>query len=228
MEIKQFAWDVVDANSWLMTENNHGLLIDAVDNPELYEALRPLESLTVILTHCHFDHICGLNSIREIRPDCAVISTQLCSEQIGNQYRNMSAAADAFMVYYDKGKKSGAHIEPFTCRPAEKTFEDHLQYPWLNHTVELTAVHGHSADSLLAEIDGQILFTGDTLLPIPTITRLRGGNTRKFQEEDLPLFRGMKDVPVYPGHKSPEKLSVLLTQYPENDHRTIRRIYTNP
>lgn len=217
MEIKQFVWNVVDTNSWLMTEGEDGLLVDAVDEPALYEAVRPLKTLTVILTHSHFDHIIGLNRIRELMPACTVLSTRLCSEQIGNRFRNMSSSADAFMVFYNKGQKSGTHIEPFTCGPADITFEDSLLYCWRGHSFRFTAVHGHSADSLLAEADGQFLFTGDTILTIPTVTRLPGGSTRKFREEDLPLLRSMLDMPAYPGHGPAERLSVLLEQYPVNE-----------
>ena len=216
MEIRQFAWNVVDTNTWLMTEGEDGLLVDVVDNPGLYEAVLPLKTLTVILTHSHFDHIIGLNKLRELGHACTVISTRLCSEQIGNRIRNMSSSADAFMVFYKKGQNSDIHIEPFTCGPADITFEDRLLYHWREHRISLTAVHGHSADSLLADVDGQYLFTGDTILSIPTVTRLPGGSTRKFQEEDLPLLRSMRDMPVYPGHGPADKLGVLLEQYPIN------------
>ena len=66
MEIKQFIWNVVDSNSFLIVEGNNGLLIDVIDNFELTEALSTLENLTVILTHSHFDHTIGLNRIRKI------------------------------------------------------------------------------------------------------------------------------------------------------------------
>ena len=59
MEIRQFIWDVVDSNSWLITEGNNGLLIDAIDSKELYQEIMRLDYLTIILTHSHFDHIYG-------------------------------------------------------------------------------------------------------------------------------------------------------------------------
>ena len=210
MQIQQYIWDVVDSNSWLITENNHGLLIDAVDNQELFEAIQSLESLTIILTHCHFDHICGLNRIREIRPDAKVIATKLCSEHIGNKYRNMSSSADAFLAFYQQGNKRNIHIDSFVCSPAEIVFEIDMRLDWNGHQIMMYAVHGHSADGLVLNLNGKQLFSGDTLLETPTVTRLPGGNTSKFWREDIPLIISMKTETVYPGHGNKRNTAEML------------------
>lgn len=213
MEIRQYTWDAVDSNSWLITEGLHGLLIDAVINPDLYSEVRSLETLTVILTHSHFDHICGLNDIREFKPDTAVIATALCSEHIGNPYRNMSSAADAYLAFYRNGTSADKHIEPFVCAPADQVIDDSYSFSWEKHPIDLKAFHGHTEDSLIIQIDHNILFSGDTILSIPTVTRFPGGNTKHFQQEDLPVLRRMKDQRVYPGHGQPDLLSNMLKQY---------------
>ena len=213
MEIRQFVWNVVDSNSWLITEGRHGLLIDAVINPELYSEIESLESLTLVLTHSHFDHICGLNDIREIKPDTTVIATALCSEHIGNPYRNMSSAADAYLAFYKEGVTEHKHIDPFVCTPADQVTEGDFSFSWENHLIELKAFHGHTEDSLIIQVDHNIMFSGDTLLSIPTITRFPGGSTKRFREEDLPSLKKMEDQRVYPGHGQPDMLSNMLKQY---------------
>ena len=200
MQIKQYSWDVVNANSWLITDDNDGILIDAVDNPNLFKAIVELSTLTIILTHCHFDHIIGLNKIREIRPDASVVSTGLCSEYIGNKFRNMSSSASAFMTFYEEGRKKGIKIAPFTCAPADETFDEEKKLSWKGHEIQLTAFQGHSKDGLIAVIDDQYMFSGDTLLSIPTVTRLPGGNTRLFWDKDIPKLRTMPTERVFPGH----------------------------
>jgi glyoxylase-like metal-dependent hydrolase (beta-lactamase superfamily II) len=190
----------VDANSWLITEENDGLLIDAVDNQDLYETITNLSSLTVILTHCHFDHIIGLNRIRELQPNIRVIATGSCSEQIGNKFRNLSSSATAFLTFYEQGRKSRFQIEPFTCLPADETFENEKKLLWKGHEIQLLAFHGHSNDSLIAVVDDRYLFSGDTLLTIPTVTRFPGGNLKRFREEDIPKLKAMKADRIYPGH----------------------------
>ncbi len=209
MEIKQFVWDVVDSNSWLITEERHGLLVDVVDSEELYKALASLTSLTIILTHCHFDHITGLNRIRELRPDAKVISTKLCSENLGNIYKNMTSSATAFMVFYSG--RNNVEIEPFICDPADETFEEAFEFTWCGHQIELSAVHGHSTDSLIAVVDGKCIFSGDTILSIPTVTRFPSGSTVRFWEEDMVRLREMDgDILVYPGHGEAGRLKDML------------------
>ena len=211
MDIKQYTWEVIDSNSWLITENHQGLLVDAVDNQELYEAIMPLETLNIILTHCHFDHIVGLNRIREFKPDTKVIATKLCSDYIGNIYRNMSASANAYIYFYKGKRKSKGKIEPFVCEETEIIFEDNLKLQWHGHKIDMTAVHGHSKDSLLALLDESFLFTGDTLLHTPTVTRLPGGSTKRFWENDFPILQSYQEIEqVFPGHGRTGKLLDMI------------------
>ncbi len=211
MNIKRFEWGIIDSNTWLILEDDHGLLIDAVDNTDLYNLIVDLKSITVILTHSHFDHIIGLNRIRELRPDSTVIATQKCSEYLGNVFRNMSSSATAFMKFYESGQRGNIIIEPFTCEPANRIFEDDFKIKWRGHKVELIAVHGHTDDGLIAIIDEKEMFSGDTLLGIPTITRFPTGSSKRFWFEDIPLLKCMGDgITVYPGHGYEDKIEDML------------------
>lgn len=218
MEIKQFVWDIVNSNSWLMVDGNCGLLIDVVNSACLFETIADLDELTIILTHSHFDHIVGLNQIRKIKQNITVISTQKCSENIENKYRNMSASATAFMTFYNK---SGTEIEPFICKPAEITFENEKKFLWREYMIKLESFFGHSNDSLVATIDDKFLFSGDTILSIPTVTRFPGGSTAKFWEEDIPRLQKMNIEMVFPGHGASGNLTdmIKINIHPEKDKR---------
>ena len=126
--IKQFVGSLVDSNSFLIVEGNKGLLIDATDSDELYKAIELLSELTIIITHCHFDHIVGLNRIRELKPQIKVVATSLCSEYIGNSYKNMSSVANIFLMFYNKQEIEEDLIKPTICKPAEVVFEDKLDF----------------------------------------------------------------------------------------------------
>lgn len=211
VEIKRFIWNIVDTNSWLIVEQNKGLLIDAVDSDLLFDAIADLDELIVILTHAHFDHIAGLNTIRQLRPDAKVMATASCSRKLGNKYKNMSSTAEVFLTFYHKGEYSGVKIDPITCDPANMTFENVYEIAWCGHRVKMTAVFGHSDDGLIAAVDDTLLFSGDTLLNIPTATRLPSGNGRRFWFEDVPMLRRMSGIQkVYPGHGDPGKLEDML------------------
>ena len=43
--------------------------------------------------------------------------------------------------------------------------------------------------NLIAVVDNKFMFSGDTLLSIPTITRFRSGSTKLFWEEDIPKLK---------------------------------------
>lgn len=209
MKIKQFTWNIVDSNSWLITEENHGLLIDAIDSEDLYETLEPLETVNIIITHAHFDHIYGLNRIKELKPGAVVYATKQCSLNIGNKYKNMSASANAFMAFY-KGKIFSGNIDPMVCAPAEKIFEGSMNFQWQKHELKLEAYYGHSNDSMIAVIDDKYMFSGDTILAIPTVTRFPGGSTTRFWQEDIKKLETMKMESVFPGHGMAGSLENML------------------
>ena len=63
----------------------------------------------------------------------------------------------------------------------------------------------------IAVLDEKYLFSGDTLLPIPTVTRFRGGSTKRFWEEDMPRLREMRNIEtVFPGHGMRGKLGEMV------------------
>ena len=207
--IQQFVWNVVDSNSYLLIEKSHGLLIDAIDDQELYREIERLDSLTIILTHAHFDHIVGLNTIRIIKPDAKVVSTRLCSECLGNTNKNMSSVATAFLAFYSGNNEIS--FDPFKCDPSEITFDRKYEFNWCGHRVKVSAFHGHSADSLVVIVDKKIMFSGDTILPIPTVTRFPTGSTQRFREEDLPeLILLNQSILTFPGHGSPGQLGDMI------------------
>lgn len=210
VKIQQYTWAIVDSNSWLITEGTHGLLIDAIENKKLEDTIKDLDDLTIVLTHSHFDHIIGLNSIRELRPDATVIATEKCSENIGNIYRNMSATATAFMQFYEKGKKGDIEIAPFVCNPADSTISEQVRVIFHGHEIDLIPVYGHSEDGLIALFDDKYLFSGDTLLNITTVTRFPSGSKKRFFDEDIPLLQLLPVDTVYPGHGGEGALRDML------------------
>ena len=83
---------------------------------------------------------------------------------------------------------------------ADVAFKDDMVLKWINHDVRLQAVCGHSDDSLICILDERYMFSGDTLLSIPTVTRLPKGSSKGFWEEDMPMLMKMNVDAVYPGH----------------------------
>ena len=221
--IYQFTWGIVDANTFLIAEGNSALLIDAVDSEELLEAINRIDDLTIILTHSHFDHISGLNRIRQSKQNVKVYATSACSRNIGNKYRNMSAAGNVFLAFYmnreDRQDKDVLEeidkvhlIEPFVCEPADIQIDEDLAFEWKGHSIHLSPCYGHSQDSLIIVMGDKYMFSGDTIMGIPTITRFIGGSTKRFYEEDIPKLESYvsRIHTVFPGHGEPGDLSKMI------------------
>ena len=150
-----------------------------------------------------------------VKPDAKVIATSLCSDYLGNIYKNMSSSATAFMVFYSGS--NDIEVDPITCTPVDIAFDDEHEFMWCDHRIRLAAFHGHSVDSLIAFIDDKLMFSGDTILSIPTITRFPSGSTKTFWEEDMPRLRAIRAIStmdgvmtVYPGHGSAGRLDEMI------------------
>lgn len=211
--MQQYIWDVLDANSWLMVEGHSGLLFDPVNSPELFSALDGLDDLLVILTHEHFDHISGLNALRASRPDAKVLASAACSERIQRLGGNLSNIANAVIAFHRKLSAVQNLVTPFSCLAADQVFTGMLELDWHGHALRLSEFAGHSPGSICCEMDGALLISGDTLLHLPTVTRLPGGNTSRFFGDDFPRLEAMvgKIVTVYPGHGAPGAFETMLS-----------------
>lgn len=211
--IQQYTWKVLDANSWLMIEGHSGLLFDSVDSQELYTVLEGLDDLLIILTHEHFDHISGLNALRAYRPDAKVLASAACSERIRRPGGNLSNIANAVIAFHHNYDAVQDVVKPFFCSAADQVFEGTFELEWQGHALKLSEYAGHSPGSICCEIDGAFLISGDTLLHLPTVTRLPGGSTNRFWTEDVPRLEAMagRDMLVYPGHGAPGTLETFLS-----------------
>ena len=169
VKIEIFTWDLVDVNSYLISVEDKAVLIDVVENESLFEAVMRFNELTVVLTHCHYDHIAGLNHLREIKPDVKVCSTSVCSDYIGDPNRNLSSIGSAYLAFYLKrdidsmdesewAEKLNS-IQSFACAPCDITFEEEMTLELSGHSIRLIRFFGHSNDSLAAILDGKIMFS---------------------------------------------------------------------
>lgn len=203
LEVHLFVWDFIDSNAYVLDEKESALIIDPTDTEEFWEFIRRqgVRAADVILTHEHFDHISGLNKLRE-KVDCTVYAHRKCSENIGIITRNLSGAAGALTQISDKLQGKDIVVEPFVCVPADIVFDENFLFFWKGHKVELTYTPGHSAGSICIILEDKILFSGDTLLAEPTITKLPGGDKKAFREKSLPWLKEKLEAVkwVLPGH----------------------------
>ena len=198
IEVRRFTWDYLDSNMYVLLAEGQALVIDPIDSDEAFEYVRPFHEITVLLTHEHFDHICGLNRL-QAEHKCTVIAQEKCSERIQNCKTNFSAMAETMLEL--SGIERDKRVEPFVCGKADIIFEEKHVLKWQGADIEIFSTPGHSPGSVCIAI-GKYLFTGDSFLEKGPMNRFPGGSKNEYYHKTIPIIkRQMKNVGViFPGH----------------------------
>ena len=205
----------LDTNTYLLEEDDHLLIIDPSDHAAVLEKCRNATTVTVLLTHEHFDHVIGLNRVRDCcASSCVVITGETCSERMQDTKANLSAYADVL------AELGGKHIpepwSPFSCKVADITFENKYAFRWRGHGVKLFSTPGHSVGSCCIVVD-DMLFVGDTVLENNLMVKFPGSSKKLYRRVTVPLLgkwlQENRISCVYPGHgdvMSPEMAVGLI------------------
>ena len=189
MIIKQFIAGLIENNMYLVVdENSHeAVVIDApADIPELKKTVDELGAKVkyILITHGHFDHIMGLNSLKKTLNAPAVI----CKEDLElsnkiNDFTRLFGVPDSVPPTYEKFVKDGDIIEVG------------------NLQIKVIQTAGHTEGGVCYLVDGN-LFSGDTLFKQSVgRTDLFGGSFDKIRHsvKDI-LFNLDGNTKVFPGH----------------------------
>ena len=189
MIIKRFIAGRLENNMYLMADEKSGeaVLIDATEDlPEIKETVKKLgvKVLYILLTHGHFDHILGLNSLKKSLNAPAVICKDdlVISDNI-NEFTRLFGLPDSVPPKYDMYIKDGDEI--------------------LLGSYKIKVIHtpGHTEGGVCYLVDGK-LFSGDTLFKGSVgRTDLFGGNFNKLSDSiKNKLFKLDDKIEVFPGH----------------------------
>lgn len=211
--IYQFVWDFIDSNAYIVVDKNEAVIIDPINTEEFWKFIDRAEwkKALVILTHEHFDHICGLNELRK-KIHCIVYAQKKCSENIGIATKNLSSSADALAQLNEKVMRSEVSVKPFVCKSADIIIDNRMDFQWAGYNISIVSTPGHSEGSVCIVIDNKVTFTGDSLLEKHVITKLPGGNKKAYKEITKPLLCEVsaKVEMIFPGHGMPEKMEKFL------------------
>jgi len=208
-KIYKFEWNYVNSNMYVIEKENSVLVIDSIETEEVKKFWENrknfVTNVTVILTHEHFDHIYGLNYLRNNFP-CMVISSTLCSDNITDTKKNLSEYSDFMKQMNEELEKSKMDISPFICKPADIIFKYEINRVWMGHDLQLIQTPGHTQGSICVIFDGKIVFTGDSLLRKQIITKLPGGSKKDYMNVTRKkLLTLSKQVEIVcPGHGEPD------------------------
>ena len=189
MIIKRFIAGRLENNIYLVADDksSEAVLIDATqDLPEIQKAVKDLgvKVKYILLTHGHFDHIFGLNSLKKSLNAPAVICKDdlVISDNI-NEFTRLFGLPDSVPPKYDMYIKDGDEI--------------------LLGSYKIKVIHtpGHTEGGVCYLVDGK-LFSGDTLFRGSVgRTDLFGGNFGKLSDSiKNKLFKLDDKTEVFPGH----------------------------
>jgi hydroxyacylglutathione hydrolase len=183
----------VESNSYIVYNNNNNncIVIDpgTEDCEELlkYFSLKHLIPSLIILTHEHFDHIWGINKLKDTY-DCKILSSKFCSDKISDKKKNMS-------VFYDQ--------VGFESYPADILIEDiNYQIRWNRNKINFIMTSGHTNASICILVNNN-LFTGDTIIQnTKTLTKFPSGSKASLVESLTFLNSKFlnRNILIFPGH----------------------------
>lgn len=141
----------------------------------------------IFLTHAHFDHIYGLESLVEHFPNCKVYVTEYAKQALASDKLNMSRY-HGDRINYDKDNV-------VVVREGESMtlFEDEPQ-------IVFYETPGHNP-GCLTMVMGNIIFTGDAYIPgVGANTRLPRANKEQAKESLERIMKLAEGKTVLSGH----------------------------
>lgn len=188
LEIKRFTSKMLGANTYILFNDNHGIIIDPCTKVDIVREFchsNKIQIELILLTHCHIDHTLYLNEyINEFKVPFAIHS----KGNRGNMNENLNGARLFGM------KKS--------FKSADILLNDGDKIIIGQQTAEIIWVPGHSEGSVCVYADN-LLISGDTLFNL-SIGRsdLPGGDQNKLKNSLQKLMNLPENTIVYPGHGS--------------------------
>lgn len=190
LSIRSFNLGPLQTNAYLLQGDDpqRAVIIDPGMNPG--PLLRAIESLTIeaiLLTHAHFDHIGGVEEIRNAK-GCPVYLHALEQDWLTSPKLNGS------LMWPEASP-------PISTEPAEYDLAEGQQLNLIGHTFRVFHTPGHSPGSV-SFLCGKDLFSGDVLFRQGVgRTDLTGGRERDLYDSiQNKLFPLGDDVTVYSGH----------------------------
>ncbi|MCR5590531.1 MAG: MBL fold metallo-hydrolase [Lachnospiraceae bacterium] len=214
-ELKRYVLPLMDSNMFMLTAGKNALVIDPNRDIEAFGLLKSagIKDITAILTHEHFDHISGVQMLREIAGTwpgtCRVYANSFCAAAIKDPDANLSRFFRALFINRSEEERAKAEKifdTEYSCS-ADVSFEKDMRFMWEDISIRLFTTPGHSPGSLCAELydsTGKLLAlaTGDSLVEgNKVITRLPGGSRKDYDEITRPYLEHFSvDTLVLPGH----------------------------
>lgn len=158
----------------------------------------------IILTHEHFDHCWGVNSLFEVFPT-KVVATRLCAEWVGTPMNYFNK------LYFDSD-------EMYSIAQVDIIAEEiDWKLKWCGLDINLIDAKGHTNRGMCIGV-GNALFSGDTLIykTKPFLKKKYGASAEDLKKTIDRIYSTLDaDSIVYPGHGETFQLADMKEFYEE-------------
>ena len=199
MEILKEPVAPIGANCYIVSEADAAFIIDpGGDAGKIIRSAKNFDVRYILLTHAHFDHIGGLNEVKEAFPEAKTAVHKLEKEWLYSTELNLSEDFGLDSVY-----EQNVDIE----------LEDGMTLDFAGTKIKILHTPGHTPGSscFYMENSGKpVLFSGDTLFRSSIgRTDFPGGSGRKIIESIKTKLLTLPDeTVVYPGHDENTSISL--------------------
>lgn len=167
-----------------------------------YVKLKGLNLDYIILTHEHFDHCWGVNSLLESF-DTKVVATKLCAEWVLKPMNYFNK------LYYDSDDMYSVQKVDVTAEDVEWCID------WRGEAIDLIEAKGHTNRSMCVYVGGA-LFSGDTMIynTKPFLKKKYGASSEDLRITLERIYDLYDDnTIVYAGHGEPFRLGDMRLFY---------------
>lgn len=192
LRVESFSLGPLQTNAYLLmdAEGKRAVVIDPGMQPaRLTKRIAELELQVeaIVLTHAHFDHMGGVEEVRELA-GCPVYLHDLEADWLTDARKNGSA-------------RWSDVTPPLVAQPAEHALEEGQMLELIGLTFRVMHTPGHSPGSV-SLLHANHLFSGDVLFRGSVgRTDLPGGRDADLHDSiKNKLYALAPDVIVYPGH----------------------------
>lgn len=195
-----FRDELIDERTYIIRGGNEAIVIDPHEDTDILNYLEGIGRVYIFLTHEHYDHISGVNRLRE-GYNCRVYATSVCASII--QEVNNGTSRFPFLFIGDKEKYHYVKTKiklPYICK-ADIFVEKELRLRLLNKNILLWETDGHSPGGMSILINDRYLFSGDNLLGNGMEVKSIDSNPNDYKRAfDEYCKLQNKKIIVFPGH----------------------------
>ena len=187
VEIHQVVNSLYRSCTYVITHDSESWLVDCGDVEPLLHLIGDNALRGVLLTHGHYDHIYGLNTLMTLFPSLVIFTNEAGKGELLNDKWNFSKYLNAPFILQEPERvrlvNDGETVELFDNMKAVPVFTP-----------------GHSP-SCVTWVVGNAVFTGDSYIPgVKTVTNFPLSDKGQAAASEIIIRDLVSLYDVYPGH----------------------------